>query len=119
MKTILIVDDDDALRKSLVLVLRAKGYNILEAVDGMEALDIAAEQNPDCILSDVNMENMNGFMMLEMLREDPQTSLIPVVMMTGAAQDAGAWKADPNVRYLDKGQLPEGLFKILDSVCPV
>ena len=103
MKTVLIVDDEAAFRKALAASLKVRGYNTLEAEDGMVGLDFAAKYRPDVILSDVNMDNMNGFMMVEQLRDNPDTSLIPVIMMTGAAQGAGAWESMSDVQYLEKG----------------
>ena len=108
MKTVLIVDDEASLRKSLAASLKTRGYNTLEAEDGMEGLDLATKKRPDIILSDVNMDNMNGFMMVETLMQEPMTARIPVIMMTGAAQAAGAWQAEANITYLEKGfTIPE------------
>ena len=108
-KKILVVDDEDSLRKSIAIMLRLKGgYEVLEASDGLEGLDLATQNKPDLIISDVYMDNMNGFMMVEEIQAQPSTAHIPVIMMTSAAQAAGAWKSGAAVEYLDKGfTLPE------------
>jgi CheY-like chemotaxis protein len=103
MKTILIVDDEPPTRKVIAAALAKQGYKALEAEDGLEGVRIATEKLPDLIISDVYMDNMNGFMMVEQLQMDPSTARIPVIMMTSQAQGAGAWQADADVEYLDKG----------------
>jgi len=116
MKTVLVVDDEASMRKSIVVALNAKGYKTIEAEDGMEGLSLAAAEQPDVVISDVNMDNMNGFMMVEQLRDNPDTALIPVIMMTGAAQDAGAWEASADVEYLEKGFSMQKLVETIEKV---
>lgn len=103
MKKVLVVDDEASQRKVITSALRKAGYQTVEASDGLEGLDIARTERPDLIISDVFMENMNGFVMVESLREERETENIPVIMMTSAAQGAGAWQSDENIEYLDKG----------------
>jgi len=116
MKKILVVDDEDSFRKAIVASLTAKGYKTIEAEDGMAGLDAAGEHRPDLIISDVNMDNMNGFMMIEMLQQDPATARIPVIMMTGAAQGAGAWNSTSEIVYLEKGFTMPELIATVDSL---
>jgi two-component system sensor histidine kinase/response regulator len=119
MKTILVVDDEASMRKSIAMALQTKGYTVIEAEDGMEGLSLAAAEQPDLIISDVNMDNMNGFMMVESIRDNPDTALIPVIMMTGAAQSAGAWESKADVEYIEKGftmaQLLDRIQQIFDK----
>ncbi len=116
MKTILVVDDEASMRKSIIVALNARGYKTMEAEDGMEGLALAAAEQPDIIISDVNMDNMNGFMMVEQLRDNPDTASIPVIMMTGAAQGAGAWEASADVEYLEKGFPMSKLVETIEKV---
>jgi CheY-like chemotaxis protein len=116
MKTVLIVDDEPAFRKAVAASLNVRGYNTLEAEDGMMGLDLAAKHRPDVIVSDVNMDNMNGFMMVEGLLAEPMTASIPVILMTGAAQDAGAWQAEAHITYLEKGFSTQQLISTIESV---
>ncbi len=102
MKTILVVDDERDMRKFMSAILTAEGYTVLTAEDGLQALEMIRTKRPDLVISDVMMENLNGFMLLENLREDPATTNTPVILVTGAAQNAGAWQADTNVDYLMK-----------------
>lgn len=116
MKKILVVDDEASLRKGIVATLRTKGYVTLEAQDGSIGLELATQHKPDLIVSDVYMDNMNGFMMVEALQEDPSTAAIPVIMMTSAAQAAGAWKSDVAVEYLDKPFAMSKLLEVIEKV---
>ena len=113
MKTILVVDDDPEIRKYLRIVLSKQGYAVIEAEDGSTALDLAKEKLPDLIVSDVMMENVNGFMLHELLREEPSTKNIPMIFVTGEAQKAGAWDSEPGVAYLEK---PVDTKELLDAV---
>ncbi len=111
MKKILIVDDEPSWRMSLAAQLKLKGWGVLEAEDGMMGLEMAQQHKPDVILSDVQMDVMNGFMMVQNLKDDPDTASIPVIMMTSAAQAAGAWQSDLAAEYLEK---PFTLVKLLE-----
>jgi CheY-like chemotaxis protein len=102
MKKILVVDDEADVRTAIVFTLEETKCQILEADNGASAFDIAISEKPDLIITDVMMDNGNGFALRELLRRDSRTASIKVIMMTGAAQDAGAWKSDPNDRYLVK-----------------
>lgn len=116
MKTVLVVDDEESMRKSIVVALNAKGYKTIEAEDGLEGLSLAAAEQPDIVITDVNMDNMNGFMMVEQMRDNPDTAGIPVIMMTGAAQSAGAWEVSPDVEYLEKGFTMQILVETIEKV---
>jgi two-component system cell cycle response regulator len=116
MKTILVVDDDPDMRKLATIILGKEGYNVLEAEDGSMALDIVKEKKPDLVISDVMMENVNGFMLYELLHDDPVTADIPLIFVTGAAQQAGAWDSDPNVVYLEKPIMMDQLIAAVNKV---
>lgn len=110
MKTILIVDDDAEIRKLEKIILDKEGFTVIEAEDGASALEIAKAKMPDLIISDVMMENVNGFMLYEFLRDDPKTEKIPMILVTGKAHTAGAWKMDPHIEYLQKPVAPHDLL---------
>ncbi len=113
VKTILIVDDDIAVRTMMKIVLDSEGYRVLEAENGMTAFTLAMENHPDLVISDVMMENLNGFMLYEMLQGEPSTRTIPVILITGAAQGFGAWGSEERVGYLQK---PVSMQKLLSDV---
>ncbi|MCK9168749.1 MAG: response regulator [Bacteroidia bacterium] len=80
--SILIVDDNSSNIDLLFHSLNSD-YNILVAINGSIALKIAKEKKPDCILLDIAMPGMDGFEVMKKLKEDPQTSGIPVIFVTG------------------------------------
>lgn len=113
MKTILVVDDDKALRMVIVAALKKQGYATIEAGDGVEGIEAAKRVRPHLIISDVFMDTMNGFVMVQTLKEDEETMGIPVIMMTSAAQAAGAWETSLAEDYIDKGfSMPELLERV-------
>lgn len=81
---ILVVEDHPELRTYIAEQLDSD-YQILQAADGIEGLELAREQQPDLIISDVMMPRMSGFELCEAVKADPQTSHIPVVMLTARA----------------------------------
>jgi len=90
MKKILVIDDDKAFRLAVVATLRRQGYEVLDAASGTEGLTVALTGRPGLILSDVNMAQGNGFELLKELRVYPETSAIPVIIMTGETHKADA-----------------------------
>lgn len=82
-KTILVVDDEANLRQLLRQQLEAEGYIVKEAKDGKEAVVMAKQELPDLIILDVMMPEMNGFDVAAILRNDPMTMSIPIVINSG------------------------------------
>jgi PAS domain S-box-containing protein len=83
--TILIVDDEPALRMAFGDLLTGEGYDLILASRGMEGLEKAAELIPDLILLDVKMPDMDGFEVCRRLRADPLLSDVPIIMVTALA----------------------------------
>lgn len=77
-KIILIIDDDVFIRETYADVFRGAGYTVLEAGDGVEGLDLATTKNPDVIFTGIVMPRMDGFMLMESLKKNTATSVIPV-----------------------------------------
>jgi CheY-like chemotaxis protein len=88
MTRILIADDEPHIRKLVSFTLGNHGYEVLQATDGGEAVSLAKEHLPDLVLMDVMMPVMTGFDAVRMLREDPATAAIPVVMLSAKSQRA-------------------------------
>jgi len=80
--TILIVDDDYLSRELLQAHMENAHYSVLLANSGTKALEMAADQQPDIILMDVNMPGPNGYTVCSQLKKGPATSHIPVLLMT-------------------------------------
>jgi DNA-binding response OmpR family regulator len=87
--TILVVDDESLVIKRLQAVLLPRGYRVLSAANGAEALQHVQQEPPDLVLLDVMMPMMDGFETCRRLKNAPETRLIPVVLMTalGELQD--------------------------------
>jgi putative two-component system response regulator len=83
---ILIVDDEPANRGLVRRVLEPQGYQVIEAGDGVEALALIAQSLPDLILLDLNMPKLGGHAVVESVKRDPRSRLIPVVMLTSQEQ---------------------------------
>ncbi len=80
-KKILIVEDNPALNKALQFLLESR-YEVIPAMDGKEAVDIAATQLLDLILMDIIMPVMNGYDATRLIRQNPKTQFIPIVAVT-------------------------------------
>jgi PAS domain S-box-containing protein len=80
--TVLVIDDDAAARDILARTLRKEGFEVAQAADGHEGLTLARERRPDVITLDVLMPGMDGWAVLTALKDDPDLSGIPVVMLS-------------------------------------
>jgi two-component system sensor histidine kinase/response regulator len=83
MKLILLIDDDEGVRFTFGGVLRAHGYRVIESDSGDAGLELARQQMPDLILTDINMPGGDGQTLLHQIRADDELSNTPVVLMTG------------------------------------
>ena len=85
---ILVAEDERDIRELIVITLQTNGLtNIIQASDGKDAVDKAKAHKPVLILMDVRMPKMTGYEACEMLKEDPETSKIPVVFLSAKGQD--------------------------------
>lgn len=92
---VLIIDDNDRNRKLAGDVLRVAGLRTLEAVTALEGVALAAEHQPDVILMDLRLPDLDGTEAARMLRTGPRTAGIPVVAVTALRVDGdGAWLVD-------------------------
>ena len=82
-KTILIVEDEEAVRELEKFILEQQGYDVMEARDGLEGLAKAEFRRPDLILLDLMMPDVSGGRMYDEMMEHPTTSGIPIVVVTG------------------------------------
>ncbi len=85
-KTILIVDDDPEIVTMLSLRLGKRGYRVLTAVDGVQALAAAKRERPALVILDVMMPGKNGWEVARALKQDPITATIKVVMLTAIGE---------------------------------
>jgi DNA-binding response OmpR family regulator len=90
---ILAVDDENDVLLIVKTTLESEGYDVVSASDGETALEIAMEQKPDVIMLDIMMPGMDGFEVLEHLKENDETAEIPVIMLTGVEDKSKIQKA--------------------------
>jgi len=118
MKRILIADDDAHLRLLVRTTLEGPDCEVLEASNGRAARELASKEIPDLLILDWMMPNETGVDVLRAVREDPETSSLPVIMLTGKTE-----KSDRNTAillgirgYLAKPFSPVELIELVDKV---
>src|SRR3989304_727447 len=117
MKRILVVEDEVDIRESIRDLLEAKGFKVLCADNGLTGLQLAREQLPDLIISDILMPKMDGYDLLDELRRDPVIATIPFIFLTAKTNrseirhgmDLGADD------YLTKPFFPADLYNAIES----
>jgi type II secretory ATPase GspE/PulE/Tfp pilus assembly ATPase PilB-like protein/CheY-like chemotaxis protein len=96
-RRVLLVDDEDSLRKVLKDLLEREGYEVSEARDGVQALDQVDRVGPDVIVLDLNLPGLDGYGVLAQVRSRPATALIPVIVLTAKGDE------DNEVRVFELG----------------
>jgi two-component system, chemotaxis family, chemotaxis protein CheY len=81
-KRILTVDDSRTMRDMLRLALEEAGFEVVQAEDGVHGLEVLQTENPDVIITDINMPRMNGFGFIEGVRAEPRTRATPILVLT-------------------------------------
>jgi len=88
MKTILIIDDDEAILSIFSMVLKLHGYVVIGANSGEAGLELAREHRPDLILTDISLPGLSGRSLPSHFRQNPNIAATPIVLMTGDADAA-------------------------------
>ena len=83
---ILIVDDDISNRELIKILCEAKGYQVFEAENGKQAIELTLQENPSLLIMDVNMPILGGYEATERLKNNEQTRHIPIILVTGMAE---------------------------------
>ena len=119
-KRILTIDDSKTMRDMLLLTLTDAGFEVLQAVDGQDGLDVLKRERVDVVITDINMPKMNGYEVIQHLRANPDHKKTPILVLTTEsdqenkirARDAGAngWIVKP----FD----PERLADVINQVSP-
>ncbi|MGR9114529.1 MAG: response regulator [Gammaproteobacteria bacterium] len=118
MASILAVDDSASMRQMVSFTLKGAGYDVVEAVDGVDALNKAKSRKFDCVVTDVNMPNKDGIALIKDLRALPDYRLVPMLMLTTESgiekkqqgKEAGA------TGWIVKPFNPEQLLKTIKKV---
>lgn len=117
LRTVLGVDDSPTIRKLVVMTLQDHYFNVITAEDGLDAMKKIETTIPDLILLDISMPQMSGYEVCTAIRENPKTSHVPVIMLTGKegnmekdmARQAGA------TAYLTKPFNPDQLLAVVNK----
>lgn len=115
LKKILLVDDEKNVRELVRATLETEEYVLFEALDGMEAVELARREVPDVMVMDWMMPKMNGIEATRAIRSSPRTAAIPIILLTARSQaeDFAAGKAAGVNAYLVK---PFSPFELLERV---
>jgi len=85
-ETIMTVDDSASIRQMVSFTLKQAGYNVVEAVDGQDALDKLQTATVQMIITDLNMPNLNGIELIRAVRANPAHRFVPIVILTTESQ---------------------------------
>jgi len=112
MHKILIIEDDQALSEQIAQVLRFEGFEAREAANGKVGVAVAMSSVPDLVICDIMMPEMDGFAVLQALRDNPRTSLVPFIFLTAliASNDRRHGMEEGADDYITKPYKPEALL---------
>lgn len=96
-QTILVVDDEQDLLDLIEYNLKKEGFDVLKAEDGLEGIEMARKYHPNLVLLDIMMPKMDGFEVVERMRDDPKLKHIPIIFLTARGDEK------TEVEGLDKG----------------
>lgn len=116
-KKILVIEDDTTTRNMFIDALVAEGFNTIGAENGIIGIRTAQEYSPDLVICDIIMPNLDGYGVLEALRQDPATAIIPFIFLTGSGMKSEVRKgmelgADD---YLTKPSTVEELLRAITT----
>ncbi|MGD0821038.1 MAG: response regulator [Desulfomonilia bacterium] len=114
-KKILSVDDSASIRQLVTFTLQNEGYDVVEAVDGQDALVKAKSTTVDMVITDLNMPNVDGIQLIQALRSDPAFKFTPIVMLTteSAMNKKDAGKQAGATGWIVKPFKPEQLIAVV------
>ena len=118
MHSILAVDDSASMRQMVSFTLKNAGFNVVEAVDGQDALEKANSRDFNLVLTDQNMPRMDGITLIKSLRAMPQYKSVPILMLTTESSDAmkQQGRAAGATGWLVKPFDPQKLIEVVKKV---
>lgn len=93
MSLILVVEDDDDIRNYLVLRLQRLGHDVVAAADGQAGLELAGIRRPDLVVTDWSMPRLTGIELCAAIREQPEVSDVPILVITARSSETAAAEA--------------------------
>jgi two-component system cell cycle response regulator DivK len=116
-KRILVVEDNQLNSKLLKQLLTAYGYKVWESPEGLQALDIARDKQPDLILMDIRLPGISGLEVTRMLKQDDQTKTIPIIAVTALASpeyEKKGWESGCDA-YILKPIILDNFLRTIES----
>ena len=119
-KVIMTVDDSASVRQMVAFTLKQNGYDVVEAVDGRDALNKLGSTRVDMLITDLNMPNLDGIGLIKGARALPACKFIPMIMLTTESQDGKKQegKAAGATGWIVKPFKPEQLMAVVKKVLP-
>jgi two-component system chemotaxis response regulator CheY len=120
MRTVLAVDDSISMRQLVGFALKKAGYNVVEAVDGRDALAKLVRSKVDLVVTDLNMPNLDGIGLIKQIRAQPAYKFTPILMLTteSSPDKKAAGQAAGATGWIVKPFDPDQLLKVVKRVCP-
>jgi DNA-binding NarL/FixJ family response regulator len=115
MKRILVIEDEPEMRRNLATILRLEQFHPIPAENGRVGIELAAKENPDLILCDVMMPEVDGYGVLQALRENPRTVAIPFIFLTAKGEKPDV-RAGMNLGADDYLTKPVPKLELLEAI---
>lgn len=113
---LLLVEDDKALRRYLVVTLERAGYEVVSAGDGLEAMKLALSASIDLVITDAMMPNLSGHELCRFLRNSPKLSHIPIVLLSGLERKDAVSESGLADAFLSKPVAAEKLTECISEL---
>jgi len=115
-KKILIIDDEAPIRRVLELKLKSRGYEVIMATDGEEGLNLIKSQEPDVVISDINMPRLDGETLCKMVNPSKKTrSFLTIIMTSRISPDERLWVSEmDDTVFMEKPFSPSKLLECID-----
>ena len=118
MKRILTIDDSKTMRDMLMLTLSNSGFEVLQAVDGLDGLDVLGREAVDVVITDINMPKLDGYGVIQHMRERPEYDDLPILVLTTESDQEKKERARKlgATGFIIKPFNPTGLVDVLRKV---
>ncbi len=120
-KRVMTVDDSATVRQVLHMTLEGAGYEVVQAVDGEDALGKLSKESFDMLVTDLNMPKLDGIGLIKVVRQNPGNRFMPIIMLTTESQPEKKQegKAAGASGWIVKPFKPEQLLAVVRMVCPL
>ena len=117
-KRILTIDDSKTMRDMLMLTLSNSGFEVLQAVDGLDGLDVLGREAVDVVITDINMPKLDGYGVIQHMRERPEYDDLPILVLTTESDQEKKERARKlgATGFIIKPFNPTGLVDVLRKV---